>query len=407
MRLSHPLAPLLLTLPLFAFAAGCAPVTEGEAVAASEDLTVIRGDFRTRYLLTGELRASRSHPLVVPRSGNGRLQIRWMEDDGAEVAAGQRVVEFDNSSFETDLEEKRLRVAEAESGLDRARATARTTEAEKRFAVEQKRAELEKARIEAAVPEDVLARREYQERQMALEKAEVELEKALSDLEAALSAQANEVAIQEVELAKARRDLATAEEALSTLSLTAPVSGVLVVEDHPWESRKIQVGDTLWMGYSVMHIPDLTSLEVEAELSDVDEGRVRSGMEAWVTPDAFQQMRLPGRVIEVTPVAREVERSSTLRSFAVRVAVDGIDPRRLRPGMSAKVEVLGEPLEALLVPRASLDLAAGQPRVRLSGGGWEAVELGPCNPTHCVVEAGLEPGQRLAHAAGPAIVEGG
>ena len=90
------------------------------------------------------------------------------------------------------------------------------------------------------------------------------------------------------------------------------------------------------------------------------------------------------------------------------MAVDGIDPRLLRPGMSAKVEVLGEPVEdALLVPRAALDLAADEPRVRLPGGGWEAVELGPCNPTHCVVAAGLEPGQRLAHAAGPAILEGG
>jgi len=45
------------------------------------------------FLLTGELRAVRSFPLVTPRS-EGQLQIRWMVEDGADAAAGEAVEEW-------------------------------------------------------------------------------------------------------------------------------------------------------------------------------------------------------------------------------------------------------------------------------------------------------------------------
>ena len=50
------------------------------------------------FLLSGELTAVRSVSIVTPRS-EGPLQIRWMVDDGTDVAEGERVLEFDAASF--------------------------------------------------------------------------------------------------------------------------------------------------------------------------------------------------------------------------------------------------------------------------------------------------------------------
>ena len=44
--------------------------------------------------------------------------------------------------------------------------------------------------------------------------------------------------------------------------------------DHPWEGRKLQEGDTVWVGMTVASLPDLDSMIVEASLSDVDDGRI-------------------------------------------------------------------------------------------------------------------------------------
>jgi len=386
-----------LLLGLSCLSWGCSPVDASGEATPGEELVVSRGTFQTRHLLTGELRAAEAVNLVVPRTPGFQVQIRWMEEDGAEVEAGQRVVEFENSNVTSDLEDKRSSLAERETDLERTRAEAASAIADKEFQLEQKRAELEKARIEASVPQELLPARDYQERQLALRRAEVEVTKAEEELEATRQARRAEIEMSRLELEEARREIEEAESAIEKLALDAPTSGVLVIEEHPWEGRKFQLGDSVYPGLTVARIPDLSTLQVEAVLHDVDEGRIVPGLRARATPDAFPDLTLPGEVIEVSPVAREIANSSLRRYFLVRVALAGVDPERLRPGMSVKVEVFDEPREAaLLVPRRALDLTAEPPRAHLLDGGTREVELGPCSSSHCVVESGLSAGERLA-----------
>ncbi|HVS00637.1 MAG TPA: hypothetical protein VMW27_28715, partial [Thermoanaerobaculia bacterium] len=147
MNLLRPLAALLLSGLCLAWA-GCmgAQAESGKPAAAGEELTVRRGAIQERWLVTGELVAERAEPLNVPRTqGTPQLQVRWMEEDGTPVKAGQRIVEFDNSSVTADLEEKKLSVANASNELARMEAEGETTAAEKAFAVQERRSALEKA----------------------------------------------------------------------------------------------------------------------------------------------------------------------------------------------------------------------------------------------------------------------
>jgi multidrug resistance efflux pump len=391
------LAPIALFAVLAAPLAGCA----GRARAAGEEpvaaeLTVHRGDLRTRQLLTGELEAAKAEELIVPRTPSWQIPIRWMEQDGAQVKAGQRVVEFDNSSFTSEIEEKRLSASEAEKDLVRMQAEARSAAAEKEFAVQQRRTDLEKAKVAAAVPPDLLAERELQERQLAVRRAEVELAKAEEDLAAHRKASAADLEVRRISLEKSRREIAEAEKAIDALTLRAPRDGIVLVADHPWEGRKLREGDSVWVGLSVASLPDLSSMIVQAALSDVDDGRVTPGMEVLCTLDAYPGESFHGRVEDVAAVAQEQPRRPLLRSFPVRIHLDRADPRRMRPGMSVRVEVLGAAVKgALLAPRAGLDLDASPPRARLADGRAAAIRLGPCSATECVVEKGLEEGARL------------
>jgi len=363
---------------------------------AAPDLRVRRGDLRTRLLLTGELAAAEAVALTVPRTPTWQLQIRWLEQDGTPVKKGQKVVELDNSSFTTELEEKKLSASEAEKELARTEAEARTAAAEKRFTVQQKRTDLEKARIAAALPADLLAGHEYQERHLAVRRAEVELAKAEDDLATHVDASAADLAVRRVALEKSRRQIREAQQAIEELTLRAPRDGILLLAEHPWEGRKLQEGDAVWVGLAVASLPDLSSLVVDAALSDVDDGRVTPGMEALCTLDVYPGETFHGRVADVAAVAREAPRRPLLRSFPVRIRLDRVDPRRMRPGMSVRVEVMGrEVRNALLAPRAGLDLGVQPPRARLAGGRTAEIRLGPCSAGECVVEQGLREGERL------------
>lgn len=382
--------------------AGCAGGVRAEGEgddgtqAAAGTLKVHRGDLRTRLLLTGELEAGQAEELVVPRTSSWELQIRWMEQDGAAVKAGQKVVEFDNSSFTSELDEKRLSASEAGKELARAEAEARTATAEKEFAVQQKRTDLHKARVSAQIPPDLMAEREVQERQLALRRAEVELAKAEEDLASQRQASAADLEVRRIALEKSRREIRQAEQAVGALTLRSPRDGIMLVADHPWEGRKLREGDSAWVGLTVASLPDLSSMIVNADLSDVDDGRVTPGMEVLCTLDAYPGETYHGRVEDVAAVAQEAPRRPLLRSFPVRIRLDRVDTRRMRPGMSVRVEVLGaEMCNALLAPRAGLDLASDPPRARLAAGGTAEVRLGPCNAAECVVEKGVREGEVL------------
>ncbi|MFL6260023.1 MAG: HlyD family secretion protein [Thermoanaerobaculia bacterium] len=392
-----------LLLACLAPLAGCSGGGARAESGREAGLTVHRGSFRQRLILSGELAAARGEAMNVPRTNAFQLTIRWMAPDGVPVKAGDPVVAFDNSQFSTDLEEKRLSASQAGSDLATAQAEVKTTASERRFNVQKARSDLEKARIAASIPKDLISLREYQERQLALKHAETDLAKAEEVLRTESKVSDTDVQVKRISLDKSRREIHTAEEAIDALSLKAPRDGMVLVGTHPFEGRKFQVGDSVWPGMPVATLPELSSMMVQASLSDVDDGRIKPGMQVLCTLDAYPTTTYRGRVADISPVARESRRSPLLHYFPVRIDLEKVDIQRMRPGMSVRVEVLGaEAKDTLLVPRVALDFAAGGPRALLAAGGSAPVRLGPCSADQCVVESGISEGTRLRSRDGRA-----
>lgn len=382
--------------------------------AESGALVARQGSFERRVDLTGSLEAARAVYLQVPRTPNWQVDLRWMEEDGASVRAGETVVELDDSSFANDLDNKETALAEQLAELERRRAEVLGETRQKEFEVARREADLAKARLEAELPEGIVPRQELEERRLALDRARIELEKAEADLAAHRRGSAADLEVSQIEIRKARREIELARAAIRELKLTTPVDGVFLRAKHPWHGRTLQIGDTAWVGMTIASLPDLASLVVEARLPDVDDGDVEPGMPAVVHLDAYPGEVFRGTVRTVAPVAQEESGGSTRRFFETIVELEGLDRldpaerERLIPGMSARVEVVAERLEeALLVPRRALEAVglatdADTARVRLADGAFAEVEIGTCNAFDCVVEAsgaGLEAGTRLALAA--------
>jgi len=155
----------------------------------------------------------------------------------------------------------------------------------------------------------------------------------------------------------------------------------------------------VWVGFPLAQLPELSSLRVEADLPDVDDGKIGAGMPATVVLDAYPQLSFPARVASVSAVAQESSRQSLRRVFAAIVALEKLDTTRMRPGLSARVIVhaIGNP-DALLAPRAALDFSSSKPLAHLANGKVVPVTLGPCNAQECIVKSGLSEGDRLGHA---------
>lgn len=379
--------------------AGCdsSPSAPPPVPAAEEGLVVTRGALQEHVLLTGELEAAQSDDLLVPKTEGWGISIRWLIEDGAPVHKGDKVVELDNTAVLEKINDYDLAVTEASIELTNQKATSEVELADKRFEVHSQQTALAKAKLDASVSPELVSRREYQQFQLAVRTAKTALATAKDDLKAAQEAARLQEQVKRIALQKARRKYESAVEQIKALALTAPRDGVAVVGTHPWEGRKWQLGDTVWPGLTVAKLPDLSSMIVEAEVSDVDDGRVRPGMKATCVVDAYPDRPIEGTVLTVSPVAREPEHQSQRRFFSVVVELPPTDIENLRPGLSVKVDVrVAEHADVLLVPRVALDLSVEPPRAWRSSGEAVEVELGACDAQRCEVLAGLDEGTSLA-----------
>jgi len=405
-------------------------VAASDGRAVSPEMVVRRGTLHRRLVLSGELEAVDAEDITAPRTSEFRLQLKWLAEDGASLTAGERVADFDNSTFVSKLEELQLSAMKARRNLEQRRAELETERLESQLDVERARIGVEQAGLDAAVPAELHSMREHQEAQLELERARTDLAKAQQDIETSKLAGAADIEVLKLEMEKTQREIRAAESAIAELSLVAPCAGILIVSEHPWEGRKIKEGDSLWSGAKVGSIPDLDRMRVAAWLSDVDEGMVEKGMRVRCQLVAYPELVFLGTVTSVGDVAQEADSRSLRRFFRVEIGLDRSDRELMRPGMSVKVDVPVEVLgDQLLVPRASLepepssslpgmlrepdaggaagpdtpgDPEAAPPpmarvaRVRLAAGGTREVLIGPCSAQLCAVEDGLDEGTKVA-----------
>ncbi|MBP6705461.1 MAG: HlyD family efflux transporter periplasmic adaptor subunit [Vicinamibacteria bacterium] len=390
----HPRAVEWTLAILATCAMGCSGVrAESESTAEAR---VERRTVEDVFLLTGELAAVRAVELAVPRlpGMDGGMQIKWIAQDGAEVAKDDVVVELDNGRVSGALEERRTRELQGAIALEQREATLEAERSVKAFEVESAAVALAKAKVEAEVPVELRARKEWHEKQQAMVKAEAAHDKARVALEAHDRTTAADLKVLRIALEKARREVAQSEESLRGLQLRAPRAGVVLLGRSPQEDRPMQLGDNLWPGLRAASLPDLSELEVAAYLPEVDDGRVLPGQTARVILDSALDRVHDGRVEVVAAVAQDARYAG---GFKVRVSLAKTDAASMRPGLSARVEVVRSTFkDALVTPRASVSWVDAQARVARPGGGFTNVVLSACLALECVVESGLREGDRVA-----------
>ena len=182
----------------------------------------------------------------------------------------------------------------------------------------------------------------------------------------------------------------------------------MIVNDHPEERRKLQEADEVFMGMTVVRLTSSNARRVRAWLSDVDDGKIAPGMPARVVLDAYPDRVFAGVVRDISPVARTPgDPRAQRRVFTVGVDLTEADAATLRPGLSARVQVLIHRQQgALLAPRAGIAWTAEGPRAQLLDGTQVVVALGGCNRDVCVIERGLDVARPPAEGAAVTVGRG-
>ena len=91
---------------------------------------------------------------------------------------------------------------------------------------------------------------------------------------------------------------------------------------------------------TIVTLPDMNApMQVQAELSDVDDGRAAVAMTGTCTLDAYPAEPIACTVKDLTPVARIEGQKSLRRAFAVTLTLGSRRRTRCGRAMSVKVEL--------------------------------------------------------------------
>ncbi len=379
---------VVLILVLWNIGSPSADVASGE---------VQQGEFIVSIKAKGELKAKNSQAVTVPRSSSFNIQIVRLAPEGGIVKAGAFLVQFDPTQAQQKLDEKQNALKNALAELESQKASIASNMAQIESALQTERYSHEQAKLRfEQMQYEAEAKRREQE--INLRKAELSLKQAEEKIEAQKKIDAANLSKANLQVERAKLELGEAERELASLTLTAPIDGLVVYKEvwGPSGAAKVKVGDTPWRGQEVIEIPDLSVMQVKASINEVDVSRVAKGQQVIIKLDALPEPAFHGTVAQIATLASR-KRNSNVKEFEVMILIDGSDPR-LKPGMSASAEIVTDRLaDATYVPLESVFEKDGKTVVYSAGSAKPIpVEVGQKNADFIVINSGLKPGQKIS-----------
>ena len=202
-----------------------------------------------------------------------------------------------------------------------------------------------------------------------------------------------------------------AEVALENTLIRAPFDGTVLTKDADVGEIVSPLGASSTSRAAVVTMADMSSLQVEADVSESNIEKIKSGQDCEITLDAYPDYRYAGYVAKIVPTA---DRSKA--TVLVKVAFRKYDSKVL-PEMSAKVLFLNKKVDEkslsekaiLVVPYTAIRKSDQKEYVyRVKDGRVYEVEIktGRTVGDYTEVISGVEEGDRVIQKITPDIKDG-
>ena len=144
-------------------------------------------------------------------------------------------------------------------------------------------------------------------------------------------------------LQSAQISMENMQDTMSNYTITAPISGTIIEKDA-------KQGDAMTSGTTLCIIYDLSYLEMQINVDELQISSLTVGQKVQITADAVQSKTYIGTV---TRVSMKGTANGGTTTYPVTIQLDDIDG--LRPGMNANAEiVVAEANNVLTVPNAAI-----------------------------------------------------
>ena len=305
---------------------------------------------------------------AVASKGTGRLEYLGVIE-GDRVKQGQVIGRLENSDVEAALGQVKANLNLAKAGLESAKAE-----------LEDASANFERQKTLFA--QNSISRAEYDGSNSRYKRAVA----AVSSAEASIK--------------YAEANVRATEVQLEYTLIRAPFDGVVLTKNANVGEVISPFGAAAGSRGAIVSVADMTSLEVEADVSESNIEKIKEKMPCEITLDAYPEKRYPGFVNKIVPTADRAK-----ATVLTKVRFKDLDSRVL-PEMRAKVNFLSEQKEQsqknsgpkISVPASAIVTRNGQKVVFVMKGETvteTAVTLGEVMGSRIEIKQGVSSGQKV------------
>jgi len=370
---------------------------------------VERDDLVLGVEVTGTLKA-------VDTSSIGPPQIPWIWEykismlapEGDDVENGQPVLGFDTSELQRRLKEMMAEAEEAHKEIEKKEAELALQRETNRLRLAEAEARLRKARLQVEVPDELTSENDLRKASLDLRLAEDEIEYVRKRLQDMTRSGEDALASLRRHREYAEGEVQATREAIESMTVKAPRDGTVIYASN-WRDEKKKVGDACWRGEMVLEIPNLTRMMADGEVDEADASKVAVQQKLTLRLDSHPDEEFSGTVSHIWGTVKRKSWRNPLKVVRLDVDLDRTDERRMRPGMRFRGTIEIERIEdAVVIPVETVFISENGPTVyrkTLMGHEKVAVNLGRRNEKMVEVLGGVDESDRVSRVDPSAVAE--
>jgi len=311
---------------LFLGVRGCRP---GEEDQPTNTATVEKGSISKTVVATGKIEALYKAEV---KSKIGGLVRQFYVEEGDMVSAGQKLVEIIPGATPVEMVQARTEVKAA--------------------AFDKSVSEKEFLRSRELYEQKLVPREQYDRAEAVYNTAKARFYASMAQLRVLEQGKNVELLVEGIEISDQDRREIEKEvgEAIASMTLTAPISGIVLSRDTDKGSAVIPISSA-YGGTVVMTIADVSEKHFKGDVDEADIGKVHLGLPARIYVESYPDEPFKAELTHISPLGREEEE---IINFQIKATIE--DPEdRLRVGMSADAElILEEHEDVLVIPEGAI-----------------------------------------------------
>ena len=185
-------------------------------------------------------------------------------------------------------------------------------------------------------------------KQSDIDNQNIVVQQAQNTLNNDTSTGTNNINNQKIAIQQAQNTLNNDLETKNKENLTAPINGTVV-------TVAAQNGDTLQNGKSIATVEDLSNLQLDVPVDELDIDKVKEGQKVEISFDDIKDKKYAGSVVSLSLLGKTTNNVTT---YDVLVSID--NPDKVKLGMNANVSIDVQSKDnALFVPSEAVISSGG------------------------------------------------